>query len=126
MKGGIALQVLKHYLGLSDALLIERINTDWSMQLFCGIALLPGERIKDTDLPSHWRGYIGSHLDIDALQKELASYWQPYMKDTNVGMQDATCYESRIEYPTDVKLLWKCCQEVYVILQEARNKHGVR
>lgn len=31
LKGGIALQILKHYHGLSDELLIERINTDWSM-----------------------------------------------------------------------------------------------
>ena len=41
VKGGIALQLLNHYLQLSDALLIERINTDWSMQLFCGILLKP-------------------------------------------------------------------------------------
>jgi IS5 family transposase len=41
VKGGVGLQFLKHYLQLSDALLIERINTDWSMQLFCGILLKP-------------------------------------------------------------------------------------
>ena len=34
VKGGIALQFLKHYLCLSDELLIQRINTDWSMQYF--------------------------------------------------------------------------------------------
>jgi hypothetical protein len=42
VKGGIGLLVLKHHLGLSDAMLIERINTDWSMQLFCSISLGPG------------------------------------------------------------------------------------
>ena len=26
---------------------------------------------------------------------------------------DATCYESYIRFPTDVKLLWECCQWVY-------------
>jgi transposase, IS5 family len=46
VKGGIALQFLKHYLGLSDELLIERSNTDWSMQMFCGILLKPNEVIK--------------------------------------------------------------------------------
>jgi len=48
------------------------------------------------------------------------------MKDTNIGMQDATCYESRIEYPTDVKLLWKCCEQVHDILQDVRNKLRLR
>lgn len=38
VKGGIELQFLKHYLGLSDEMLIQCINTDWSMQYFaaCG------------------------------------------------------------------------------------------
>ncbi len=26
---------------------------------------------------------------------------------------DATCYESYIRFPTDVKLLWECCQWVF-------------
>ena len=59
--GGIALLVLKHYLQLSDELLMQRINTDWSMQLFCGILLKPVERRRDTNLPSSWR----------------TSHWQP-------------------------------------------------
>jgi hypothetical protein len=75
VKGGIALQFLKHYMQISDALLIERINTDWSMQLFCGIMLRADERIKDTNLPSYWRSYIGKHLDMDAMQKEFAQYY---------------------------------------------------
>lgn len=54
VKGGIALQFLKHYLRQSDAMLMERINTDWSMQLFCGIVLKPGDRILDSNLPSSW------------------------------------------------------------------------
>jgi transposase, IS5 family len=126
VQGGIALQILKHYLGVSDAMLIERINTDWSMQLFCGIALKPGERILDMDLPSEWRSYLGKYLDIDRLQKTLAEHWKPHMNATHVGMQDATCYESRIAYPTDVKLLWECCTEVHAILQDGRKKSGLR
>lgn len=121
VKGGIALQILKHYLQLSDALLIERINTDWSMQLFCGILLKPGERIKDTNLPSWWRSYLGKHLNIDAMQKTSADYWKSYMEETSVGMQDATCYESRISFPTDVKLTWTCCQASYQMIQEQRK-----
>lgn len=70
VKGGIGLIILKHFTGLSDRMLIERINTDWSMQLFCGIRLKPHERIKDTNLPSWWRTYLGQHLNIDAMQQQ--------------------------------------------------------
>ena len=91
VKGGIALQFLKHYLCLSDALLIERINTDWSMQFFCGIHLKPNEIIKDTNLPSYWRGYIGEHLDIAAMQKKIAFFWKPSLTDTTISTQEATC-----------------------------------
>ena len=126
VKGGIALQFLKHYLRSSDAQIIQRINTDWSMQLFCGIALMPTERVLDEDLPGEWRSYLGKHMDTDALQMIFAKYWKGHMKETGVGMQDATCYESRIEYPTDVKLLWNCCEQLHTILQGARKKLGLR
>ena len=121
VKGGIALQILKHYHDVSDELLVERINTDWSMQLFCGISLKPGERINDKDIVGRWRMYLGKQLDIEGLQKKFADYWKPYMENTNIGSQDATCYESGIRYPTDVKLLWECCEKVYAIMQRERK-----
>lgn len=114
VKGGIALQFLKHYICVSDEMLIQRINTDWSMQLFCGIQLKATEEIKDTNLPSYWRTYIGTHLDIDTLQKIFARYWKPEINDSNFSSEDATCYESRISYPTPVKLLWDCCHKTYL------------
>ena len=107
-------------------MLIERINTDWSMQLFCGIALRPGERILDKNLPSAWRTYLGQHMKIKELQEVFAKYWRPFMDQTYVGMQDATCYESRISYPTDNKLLWNCCKEMYNIIQDQRKILGLR
>lgn len=114
VKGGIALMFLKHYLGLSDELLIQRINTDWCLQYFCGLQLKPHEVIKDTNLPSWWRVYIGKHLDISAMQKELAAYWKEELNETNISSEDATCYESRISFPTPVKLVWDCCNKVYL------------
>ena len=126
LKGGIALMILKHYTGLSDEMLIDRINTDWSMQMFCGIQLKPHEQIKDKNLPSSWRGYIGRRLNIDVLQKELAAYWKPYMNQTNISAEDATCYESRIEYPTDIKLLWQSCNEIYLLYQRYRKQYKLR
>ncbi len=114
VKGGIALQFLKHYLCLSDELLMQRINTDWSMQLFCGIQLKPTEVIKDTNLPSYWRGYIGKYLDIPSMQQKFAAYWKVDMSSINCSSEDATCYESRMSYPTPVKLLWDCCNNTYL------------
>ena len=63
VKGGIALQILKHCYQLSDAKLIEHINT---------------------------------------------------------------CYESYIEFPTDVKLVWKGCEELYGHLQKIRKTKKLR
>ena len=126
VKGGIALQILKHYHAISDELLIERINTDWSMQMFCGISLQPGERIKDMNIISSWRCYLGLHLDIDGLQKEFAWYWKSHMDQTNMGSQDATCYESGVRFPTNVKLIWESCEKVYDIIQRERRIRGLR
>ena len=122
VKGGIALQFLKHYLCLSDALLIERINTDWSMQFFCGIHLKPNEIIKDTNLPSYWRGYIGEHLDIAAMQKQVAFFWKPSLTQTTISTEDATCYESRISFPTPVKIVWDACSKTYLSYNSKRKK----
>lgn len=122
VRGGLALQFLKHYLCLSDALLIERINTDWSLQYFCGIQLKAHEVILDTNLPSVWRSYIGAHLDIAAMQKVFAACWKAEMTDTNLSSEDATCYESRISFPTPVKLVWQCCNKVYTSYQRLRKQ----
>jgi hypothetical protein len=35
------------------------------------------------------------------------------MNNTHVLLMDATCYESYLRFPTDVKLLWESCQWVY-------------
>jgi transposase, IS5 family len=126
VRGGIALQFLKHYLQMSDAKLIERINTDWVLQYFCGIQLRIGEIIRDHDLPSTWRCYIGGYLDITKWQKALAKKWRPYMGQTQTSSQDATCYESRIAFPTDVKLVWQSCSEVHEMLEAIRGKNNQR
>lgn len=122
VKGGLGLLFLKHYLGLSDALLIQRINTDWCLQYFCGIQLKPSEIIRDTNLPSWWRTYIGKHLDISSMQPIFARYWKLEITNTGFSSEDATCYESRISYPTPVKLLWNCCHKIY-LSYNAIKKH---
>lgn len=107
-EGKIALQFLKVYEGCSDQKLLERLNADWTMQLFCGIHLQPHQHIKDKDLIWKTRKYVAQYLDIQAIQSILIDYWKPSMKHTQIGMCDATCYESYIKFPTDVKLLWDC------------------
>jgi len=66
VEGGIALLILKHYTCLSDEMLIDRLNTDWCMQYFCGVQL-NARCIKDKNLVSWWRGNIGCHLDFKEL-----------------------------------------------------------
>ena len=120
VEGGIGLLVLKHFTGLSDEMLIYRLNTNWCMQYFCGVQL-NARRIKDKNLVSWWRGYVARHLDIKEWQGVLIRSWKPYMEQTHVTMMDATVYESNIRYPTDVKLLWESNVKVYQLLQGKRK-----
>ena len=120
VEGGIALLILKHYTCLSDEMLIERLNTDWCMQYFCGVQL-NARRIKDKNLVSWWRCYIARHLNISELQAVMISSWKPYLEQTHVTMMDATVYESNIRYPSDAKLLWESIVKVHQIHQQTRK-----
>jgi hypothetical protein len=126
VKGGIGLQILKSYFRCSDALLVEQINGNWQMQMFCGIQLLPGEQIKDKDIVGRWRSYLGQYPDVDKMQISCVRHWKPYMQHTHVGFCDATVYESYIEYPTDAKLLWKSCCDVLQMIKLSRKKGKLR
>jgi hypothetical protein len=125
VEGGIALMILKHYLGLSDELLLERLNTDWCMQYFCGIQL-GVRKIKDKNLVSWWRTYLGEDLNIPELQAVLIENWKPHMEQRHVTLMDATCYESHLRYPTAAKLLWESIVKVYGIVQQKRNRLKLR
>lgn len=100
-----ALMFLKHYTGLSDEKLLECLNTDWRMQYFCGIDLSDFNLIKDNAFVSNVRTYIATHFDLDTFQTILVQHWKDEIPDTNSISVDATCYESYIRYPTDVKIL---------------------
>jgi hypothetical protein len=82
------------------------------MQMFCGVQLKINEVIKDKNLMSRVRKFVSKYIDLEQFQQVLIRYWKPYMQDVHVGMCDATVYESSLRYPTDVKLLWECCQYV--------------
>lgn len=113
LQGKIALMFLKQYLKDSDASIIRRLHTDYALQFFCGIYLRPEDHIKDNKLISQIRCELARALSIDEVQVELMKYWRIFLKDIHIGLVDATCYESQVRYPTDVKLLWECCEWTY-------------
>lgn len=109
-EGKIALQFLKMYESCSDEKLLSKINTDWSLQMFCGIQLGPNQEIRDKDLIWKIRKEVAQKLDIQKFQEVLIEFWKPEMENSQMGLTDATAYESYISYPTDVKLLWSCIE----------------
>lgn len=111
--GMFGLMFLKSYLSLSDEKLIERFNTDWSLQLFCNKLLKDGQKIRDKAIVSRIRSYIAEHTDWQELQDVLIKHWKRDMNNTHVLLMDATCYESYVRFPTDVKLLWESCHWIF-------------
>ena len=103
----------KAYLNISDEKLIERFNTDWGLQLFCGKLLSDHQRIRDKAIVSRVRSYLAEHTDWQQLQGVLINHWKRDMNNTHVLLMDATCYENYIRFPTDVKLLWESCRWVF-------------
>lgn len=112
-RGMFGILFLKAYLNVSDEKLIERFNTDWSLQLFCNKLLPENQKIKDKAIISRIRTYVADHTDWEQLQEVLIRHWKRDMENTHVLLMDATCYESYIRFPTDVKLLWESCQWVF-------------
>lgn len=105
--GKIALMVLKSYTGFSDRQLIEHLNGNIHYQLFCGIMIAPDAPLTNFKIVSAIRQEVAEKMDIESLQEILARHWRPYLDNKQVCMTDATCYESHLRFPTDIKLLWE-------------------
>ena len=125
-KGMFGLMFLKHLIDTSDEKLIDRFNTDWSLQLFCGKLLGEGEMIRDQAMASRVRGYMAEHADWEAIQQVLLEHWKKDMESLHILFMDATCYESYIRFPTDVKLLWECCQWIYDLIFKLCKLLGIK
>lgn len=112
-RGKIALMFLKHYRACSDRKLIEQLNGNLDYQFFCDLHLGIGYRTKNYKIVSAIRCEIAKELNVSKVQQELIKSWLPHMSNLSSITTDATCYESAIRYPTDVKLLWEavCCYE---------------
>ena len=113
LKGKLALMFLKSYCHCSDYDLMNRLNSDWQLQLFCGVFLRPKDFLKNDKIISSIRCELAEGLGEEGLQQiqELfAKSWKPYMTHPHIAHMDATAYESNVRYPTDIKLMWECCE----------------
>lgn len=115
-EGEIALMFLKSYTGQSDQGLIEMLNGSLHMQMFCGVLIDPKHPLKDGKIVSAIRNRLAPFLDIRSLQKILYTKWANELNDKDLCLTDATCYESHLRYPTDVKLLWECCSWLQALM----------
>lgn len=123
-EGKIALMFLKSYTNFSDFDLIEHLNGNIHYQLFCGIQIHPLHPLTNYKIVSAIRQELSEKLDLESLQEVLCQYWKPYMENLHVCMTDATCYESHLRFPTDVKLLWESVEWLHRWL--CRHCSGLR
>jgi hypothetical protein len=97
---------------------MAQLNANLHYQIFCGVRIHPLNPLTNFKIVSEIRCEIRMKLDINSLQQLLASHWKPYLENPSVLMTDATCYESAIRFPTDVKILWEGVDWVYSQLKK--------
>ena len=122
----ISLMVLKAYTGFSDRQLVEHLNGNIYYQMFCGIMIDPAFPITNYKIVSAIRNEMASALDIASLQEILATHWKPYLENLHVCMTDATCYESHMRFPTDMKLLRESLEWLYRHICKHCKELGIR
>ncbi|MDN3671427.1 transposase [Echinicola jeungdonensis] len=83
-KGMFALMFLKAYLNTSDRQLIERFNTDWSLQYFCGKVLAADQQIRDLTIMTRIRAYIEEHCHWEQIQEVLMDHWKQDVDNSHV------------------------------------------
>jgi hypothetical protein len=126
LEGEIALMFLKSYTGMSDDCLVEMLNGNFHMQMFCGILIDPNRPIRDGKIVSAVRNRLAHYLDIRELQKVLFNNWKGDMSNIDTCFSDATCYESHLRYPTDIKLLWEACEWLHNLIKKTCHDLGER
>ena len=123
-EGKVALAFLKSYTGLSAPKLMDALNGNIHYQIFCGIRIRPDHVMTNYKLIDNILLELSENLRIQEQQKILADMWIPYMKNPDTVYTDATCYESWMRYPTDVKLLWECIERVYPMMCKISSMLG--
>ena len=102
-EGKVALAFLKMYTGLSAPKLMEALNGNIHYQIFCGIRISPENQLTNYKLIDGILLELSRKLKVQEQQKVLADAWKPYMKNLDTVYTDASCYESLMRFPTDVK-----------------------
>ena len=125
-RGKLALMFLKNYSRSSDRRLIEQLNGNIYYQIFCDIVLEPGYKIGNFKIVSQIRCELAEQLNIEDTEQVLMESWKPFMSNLESITCDATCYESSIKYPTDVKLLSDSVDWIYEKVLRACKFHGQR
>ena len=69
---------------------------------------------------------LAASLNLTKAQKALVEKWLPYLSNLESVTCDASCYESSIRYPTDVKLLWESVSWSYEQMQRLSKQLGVK
>ena len=115
-EGKVALAFLKMYTGLSAPKLMEALNGNIHYQIFCGIRISPEKQLTNYKLIDGILLELSRKLKVQEQQKVLADAWKPYMKNLDTVYTDASCYESLMRFPTDVKLLWECTVRAYKLM----------
>lgn len=123
-KGKLALMFLKHYMDCSDRKLTELLNGNLDFQFFCGI-YLGTERLTNFKIVSAIRSELAGKLEMDKVQRTFFAHWSPQMEGKSGMVMDATCYESYMRYPTNVKLLWECTHWLHELLKKVCRQQGI-
>lgn len=121
-EGKVAFAFLKMYTGLSAPKLMEALNGNIHYQIFCGIRISPENQLTNYKLIDGILLELSRKLKVQEQQKVLADAWKPYMKNLDTVYTDASCYESLMRFPTDVKLLWECTVRAYKMVRGKENK----
>lgn len=123
-EGKIALMFLRMYTALSAPKLLEQLNSNIHYQIFCGIVIDPLHPLTNYKIIDDISLELARKLKIQTLQKTLADFWKPYMKNLDTLYTDATCYESQMRFPTDAKLIWECVEKSHAIMCAACHRSG--
>ena len=103
---------------------MEALNGNVHYQIFCGIRISPESQLTNYKLIDSILLELSRKLKIQEQQKLLADAWKPYMKDLDTVYTDASCYESLLRFPTDVKLLWECVERAYKMMCSISSQLG--
>ena len=112
------------YTFLSASKLIDALNGNIHYQIFCGIRISPENQLINYKLIDSILLELSTALKLQEQQKVLADSWMPYIKNLDTVYTDASCYESLLRFPTDVKLLWECIERVYKMMCSISSQLG--